>query len=175
MINALFGEVTVLGFIALVTFFMIKSGIFQQLSMLIYGDQDHLLHLFETVHFGLFFTMMLYLGLVMWVLFVQVQTRNKWAELEEQTKRFLRDAGVGQQSKAANLPSTKLAKFGVRAQAARRQRAHRCTRRPRGLRSTGGFAFVPPMRRRPRPFPSSFATARPRRSAQAAHNANAQG
>ena len=50
--NALFGEVTVLGFIALVTFFMIKSGIFEKMSLLIYNDDMHMLHLFEDVHFG---------------------------------------------------------------------------------------------------------------------------
>ncbi|KAJ1632344.1 hypothetical protein T492DRAFT_31038 [Pavlovales sp. CCMP2436] len=95
VVNALFGEVTVLGFIALVTFFMIKSGMFETLSMLVYHDDTHMLHLFEDVHFGLFFTMMLYLALVIWVLIVQQHTKRRWKSLEEQTRRFLREAGIG--------------------------------------------------------------------------------
>jgi Ca2+-binding EF-hand superfamily protein len=94
VVEALFGEVTVLGFIALITFFMIKSGVFETISLIVYHDDSHALHLFEDVHFALFFTMMLYLALVLWVLYVQKRTSAKWKELEEQTRKFLRDNGV---------------------------------------------------------------------------------
>lgn len=114
VVNALFGEVTVLGFIALVTFFMIKSGMFEYVSMLVYHDDMHMLHLFEDVHFGLFFTMMLYLALVIWVLVVQAATRAKWVELEEQTRKFLREAGIGASSKSGkDGPAVPVAKKEV--------------------------------------------------------------
>lgn len=94
VVNALFGEVTVLGFIALVTFFMIKSHMFERLSLQIYGNETHMLHLFEDVHFGLFFTMMLYLLLVIWVLYVQSKAVSKWEDLEFQAREFLREHSV---------------------------------------------------------------------------------
>lgn len=86
-----------LGFIALVTFFMIKSNFFNWLSGIVYPDDPthtHLLHLFEDVHFGLFFTMMMYLVLVIWVLYVQASSRSKWRSLEDETKAFMRLHGM---------------------------------------------------------------------------------
>ena len=43
----MFGELTVLGFIALCTYFMIKGGLIEWASLKIYHDPEHLLHLFE--------------------------------------------------------------------------------------------------------------------------------
>jgi len=95
VINALFGEVTVLGFIALITFFLIKFGLFSYLSQTIYDSPDHALHLFEDVHFGLFFTMMVYLFLVIWMLVVQRLVKDKWYDLEDKTRKFMRSHGMG--------------------------------------------------------------------------------
>ena len=53
---------------------------------------------------GLFFTMMLYLLLVIWVLVVQAQTKARWTELEDQTRRFLREQGLGFKGSGPNPP-----------------------------------------------------------------------
>jgi len=61
ILEAMFGELTVLGFIALCTYFMIKLGLIEFASNLIYHDPEHLLHLFEDIHFMLFFVMLVFL------------------------------------------------------------------------------------------------------------------
>lgn len=61
ILQAMFGELTVLGFIALCTYFMIKFGLIEFASMVIYHDPEHLLHLFEDIHFMLFFVMIIFL------------------------------------------------------------------------------------------------------------------
>jgi len=61
ILQAMFGELTVLGFIALCTYFMIKGGLIEWSSMMIYHDPEHLLHLFEDIHFMLFFVMIIFL------------------------------------------------------------------------------------------------------------------
>ena len=57
----MFGVLMVLGFIALYTYFLLRTGTLEMMSMKIYGDSEHLIHLFEDVHFMLFFVMLLFL------------------------------------------------------------------------------------------------------------------
>ena len=99
-----------LGFIAIITFFMSKSGVFEAISLVVYHDDSHALHLFEDVHFALFFTMMVYLALVLWALYVQKRTCSKWRELEDHTRKFLRDNGV--EAAETDKSSVKGAKAG---------------------------------------------------------------
>ena len=40
---------------------MLRAGILELLSLKIYGDPMHLVHLFEDIHFMLFFVMLLFL------------------------------------------------------------------------------------------------------------------
>ena len=61
VMNAMFGELTVLGFIALVAYMMLRSGVIEALSLIIYEDGEHLIHLFEDIHFMLFFVMLTFL------------------------------------------------------------------------------------------------------------------
>ena len=42
VMNAMFGELTVLGFIALVAYMMLRSGILERISIIIYHDPEHL-------------------------------------------------------------------------------------------------------------------------------------
>ena len=61
ILQAMFGELTVLGFIALFTYMCIKFGVIEMASNKIYHDPEHLLHLFEDIHFMLFFVMIIFL------------------------------------------------------------------------------------------------------------------
>jgi hypothetical protein len=61
ILTALFGELTVLGFIAVFTFFLLASGFMHYMSSLIYHEGDRLIELFEAVHFDLFFVMIIFL------------------------------------------------------------------------------------------------------------------
>jgi len=91
ILQALFGELTVLGFIALLTFFLMDSGAFSFLSRRIYGDEDHLLHLFEKVHFGLFFVMVLFLISVSWLIYVQNSASAYWKRLDDKATAYLQE------------------------------------------------------------------------------------
>jgi len=61
ILTALFGELTVLGFIAVFTFFLLASGFMHYMSNQIYHESDRLIELFEAVHFDLFFVMIIFL------------------------------------------------------------------------------------------------------------------
>jgi len=61
ILQAMFGELTVLGFIALYTYFMLRLGVLEWISLQIYHDPEHLIHLFEDIHFMLFFVMLTFL------------------------------------------------------------------------------------------------------------------
>lgn len=89
ILQALFGELTVLGFIALITFFLMDSGVFTTLSLKLYADADHLLHLFEKVHFGLFFVMILFLLLIGWLIYVQNTAASEWHHLDKKAGEYL--------------------------------------------------------------------------------------
>ena len=49
VLRQIFAEFTVLGFLAMVTYFMIQGSVLSSLSFLIYQDHQHLVHLFENV------------------------------------------------------------------------------------------------------------------------------
>ena len=49
------------GFIALYTYFMLRLGVLEWFSLKIYHDPEHLIHLFEDIHFMLFFVMLVFL------------------------------------------------------------------------------------------------------------------
>lgn len=61
ILQAMFGELTVLGFIALYAYFMLRLGVLEWISLQIYHDPEHLIHLFEDIHFMLFFVMLTFL------------------------------------------------------------------------------------------------------------------
>ena len=42
VISAIWGELTVLGFIALITFFMLKAGTIQGISEVVFHEEEHL-------------------------------------------------------------------------------------------------------------------------------------
>ena len=57
VLGQIFSEFTVLGFMAMVTYFMIQANVLAAASSLVYHDPEHLVHLFEKVHFDLFFVL----------------------------------------------------------------------------------------------------------------------
>ena len=61
VLSALFGELTVLGFLALYAFFMLQTGVIPAVSVLVYGDSERMVHLFEDIHFLLFLVIVIFL------------------------------------------------------------------------------------------------------------------
>ena len=64
----MWGELTVLGFLALITFMMVQSEVLQAVSELVFGDEMHMVHMFEKIHFALFFVLVFFLALALWLL-----------------------------------------------------------------------------------------------------------
>ena len=67
IINSLFGEMTVLGFLSLFTFCVTQMGVFERMSTRIFGEEGHeeLLEIFESVHYMLFGIMLFFLTCVL--------------------------------------------------------------------------------------------------------------
>jgi len=74
LVDALFGELTVLGFLSVITFCLEKAGLFLALTKLISqelddgedGDQDdEVFELVESIHFGMFFIMVIFMVTVL--------------------------------------------------------------------------------------------------------------
>ena len=68
VIERIWSELTVLGFLALMTFLMLQGGILPAVSLFAYGDPEHLIHMFEKIHFALFFVLVLFLMWALWLL-----------------------------------------------------------------------------------------------------------
>lgn len=82
VLQALFGELTVLGFITLFAFGLMRSGVLRWLSIRLYGSPTHLIHLFETIHFLLFFVMMLFLLQAGILVHASLRFESLWLSVE---------------------------------------------------------------------------------------------
>ena len=60
IIGSLFGEMTVLGFLSIFTFCVTKLGVFETISISLFGEEEELLETFEFVHYMLFFIMIFF-------------------------------------------------------------------------------------------------------------------
>ncbi|KAL1502990.1 hypothetical protein AB1Y20_011060 [Prymnesium parvum] len=82
----IWSELTVLGFLALVTFILVKMEILQTVSELVYKDEEHLVHMFEAIHFSLFFVLVMFLFLSLWLLLCAAESASMW----EKYRAFIR-------------------------------------------------------------------------------------
>jgi len=85
IIESLFAEMTVLGFVSVFTFALTKSGIFGPAANLILGAKEgehELLELFEEVHYGLFFMMLFYVFYVLVIIKEGITTADEWNKNE---------------------------------------------------------------------------------------------
>jgi hypothetical protein len=64
MVQSVFRELTLLGFISLFTFLAVKSTVPGKASKLIFGTPDELVEMFEIIHFVVFFFMLFFVVLV---------------------------------------------------------------------------------------------------------------
>ncbi|KAL1504729.1 hypothetical protein AB1Y20_008507 [Prymnesium parvum] len=84
VLQAMFGELTVLGFIALIAFCSVQAGLLERLSMLVYGEKERLVELFEGVHFLLFFVMVIFLVEACRLIVATLRAEEEWRQQEEQ-------------------------------------------------------------------------------------------
>jgi hypothetical protein len=80
IIRSLFGEMTVLGFLSIFTFCVTKLGVFEQLSIQLFGEQEEeaLLETFEFVHYLLFFIMVFFVCLVLLLVAEAKIIKERW-------------------------------------------------------------------------------------------------
>jgi len=79
----IWSELTVLGFLALVTYLLIKSEALQAISRIVFEDPEHLVHMFEDIHFSLFFVLVLFLVLSLFMLTAAATTVKQWSSYRE--------------------------------------------------------------------------------------------
>jgi calmodulin len=83
LVDKLFGELTVLGFLSVMTFAITKAGWFSALSSIFFGDTGELLEIFEFVHFTIFFIMTFFVIQVLILVSAATETEQKWIELDK--------------------------------------------------------------------------------------------
>ena len=79
--EALFAELTVLGFIGLVAFALVKFGVLEDVGKQF--DEEELPELFETLHMALFATMVIFIIEVVLIIFAAQQNEKMWSVSEE--------------------------------------------------------------------------------------------
>jgi len=83
VLEHLFGELTVLGFIGLSVFAVSKVGILSTLSVTFFGEDEFLQELTEVIHMVLFFGMILFLFQVVVLLRFAAVAKREWTEYEK--------------------------------------------------------------------------------------------
>ena len=91
IIDALFSEMTVLGFLSMVTFLVASGGYITKMSIALFGDEDEgpgqLKELFEQAHYMLFLIMVVFFMLAMDIARITRATIRHWRGIR---KRILR-------------------------------------------------------------------------------------
>lgn len=82
ILEKLFGELTVLGFLAMVTFIITTTGYFSILSEYLFDDEEDLLEYFELIHFSIFFIMIFFVGQVIVLVREAAQIEKEWTALD---------------------------------------------------------------------------------------------
>lgn len=65
IIESLFGEMTILGFLSMFSFTVSKTGVFEHISKPLFGEEKELEEIFESVHYMLFFIMVSFVVIVL--------------------------------------------------------------------------------------------------------------
>lgn len=86
IIDKLFGELTVLGFLSMFTFVITKAGYFAALSELFFGEREELLEIFEFVHFTIFFVMVAFVLQVLVIVSEAMETESEWMKMDKMAR-----------------------------------------------------------------------------------------
>uniref|UniRef100_A0A7S1VF95 EF-hand domain-containing protein n=1 Tax=Grammatophora oceanica TaxID=210454 RepID=A0A7S1VF95_9STRA len=85
IIEKLFGEMTVLGFLSMVTFFLSEFGFFEWLALKMYHDEEEdeeLIEIFEVVHFAIFFIMVFFFLQVVILIRHAMENEKHWQSMD---------------------------------------------------------------------------------------------
>jgi hypothetical protein len=110
IVESLFGEMTILGFLSVITFVCTKVGVLEMISISVFGDgsgNDHiyeenkerLTEIFETVHYCLFAIMIFFVFQVIILVRLGTQSEAKWLGLD----RACQDPTAAKQILSGNI------------------------------------------------------------------------
>ena len=85
ILDSMWGELTVLGFLGLITFIVQKIGVLSRLSCHMFGDADKIPETLETIHMLLFLVMVTFISEVVMLVALGRRIMKKWRILEEMT------------------------------------------------------------------------------------------
>lgn len=88
IIESLFGEMTILGFLSVFTFVLVQSGVFEKLSIALFGHEEEelLVEIFEEVHYALFFIMIIFVSQVLILVSQGKASQRQWKKMERNCK-----------------------------------------------------------------------------------------
>jgi hypothetical protein len=88
IIESLFGEMTVLGFLSVFTFFVTKLGSFERLGVILFGEAhaEELRETFENVHFTIFFIMIFFVVQVLVLVQEAGESEVDWLEMDRKAR-----------------------------------------------------------------------------------------
>jgi len=83
ILESLFGEMTVLGFVSVFSFIVTKLGFFESLSIKVFGEseREELVEIFEAVHYSLFFVMVFFVLEVLLLVSDAMHAQGLWLEM----------------------------------------------------------------------------------------------
>lgn len=82
VLSQIFAEFTVLGFLAMTAYFVVQSKALATFSELLYGDEEELDHVFERIHFDIFFVMLAFATLALWLMACTFHAHKMWMSYE---------------------------------------------------------------------------------------------
>merc|ERR1719232_1344005 len=82
IINAMFGEMTVLGFLSMFTFLISQFDFISTLSDHIFGESEFLIEILEVIHYTLFFVMIFFIMQALLSAKQNMLTQEKWLRME---------------------------------------------------------------------------------------------
>jgi hypothetical protein len=88
IIESLFGEMTVLGFLSAFTFFVTKAGSFEKFGVILFGEAhaEELLETFENAHFTIFFIMIFFVVQVLVLIQEAGESEQDWLEMDRKAR-----------------------------------------------------------------------------------------
>lgn len=99
IVDKLFGEMTVLGFLSMFTFAFASTGIFTVLSILIFNDTTTLSVIFDEVHYTIFFIMVFFVLQVLILMYDAMKTETEWLDFEREAKNPLASQRMAQRAR----------------------------------------------------------------------------
>jgi len=84
IIESMFGEMTILGFLSVITFLCTKVGALKEISKCVFGEEEEeeMTEIFETVHYCLFAIMIFFVFQVIMLVTLGTQTESEWLALD---------------------------------------------------------------------------------------------